>query len=324
MNNSTLPQENEGSINRPGFLAFSILLAVITIAAGLMIGFTIVALFKANTVPMPVRLYLINLLFAGLIVALTAIFILITSAVFVLVSSNHPRPRYLCRVYLWLFATGLVTRLCSLAAFSLSTLAIVIFSKKAINKWIAAIIVLTLWLVPMLLSLYIMLPYAFEAQFIHGVACFPDNNQTNLVVPVRYTFAATWNVFGGLIPLAVSIIVPIICFCYIKRNIVTEGTEYRKGMAKFSLFLVMGGSTNFFGQVFPSLLALYSAAPGVYLSYVSAVISLLPTPIIIVAFLKPVREHAVRFLPCGQLSKRRIVLKSATNTSSEYTSTTHV
>ena len=252
---------------------------------------------------MPVRLYLINLLFAGLIVALTAIFILITSAVFVLVSSNHPRPRYLCRVYLWLFATGLVTRLCSLAAFSLSTLAIVIFSKKAINKWIAAIIVLTLWLVPMLLSLYIMLPYAFEAQFIHGVACFPDNSQTNLVVPVRYTFAATWNVFGGLIPLAVSIIVPIICFCYIKRHIVTEGTEYRKGMAKFSLFLVMGGSTNFFGQVFPSLLALYSAAPGVYLSYVSAVISLLPTPIIIVAFLKPVREHAVRFLPCGQLSK---------------------
>ena len=241
-----------------------------------------------------------------------------------LVSSNHSRPLYLCRVYLWLFATGAVTRLWSLAAFSLSTLAIVIFSKKTINKWIAAIIVLTLWLVPMLLSLYIMLPYAFEAQFIHGVACFPDNSQTKLVVPVRYTFLVTWNVFGGFMPLTISIIIPIVCFCYIKRNIVTEGTEYRKGMAKFSLFLVMGGSINFFSQVFPSLLALYTAAPGVYLSYISAVISLLPTPIIIVAFLKPVREQAKRLFPCGQLSKRRIVLKSATNTSYEYTSTTHV
>ena len=325
MNNSTFLQENEGPINSPGFLAFSILLAVITIAASLMIGFTIVALFKANAVPTPVRLYLINLLFAGLILALTAMFALITSAVFVLVSSNHPRPRYLCRVYMWLFTTALVTRLCSLAAFSLSTLAIVIFSKKTINKWIAAIIVLTLWLVPMLLSLYIMLPYAFEAQFIHGVACFPDNNQANLVVPVRYTFLATWNVFGALMPLTVSIIVPIICLCYIRRRIVTEGAQYKKGIAKFSLFLVVGGSINFFGQVFPSLLAFYSAAPGVYLSYGSAVISLLPTPIIIVAFLKPVREQAKRFLPCGQLSKQpNIAVKSsATITSSDYTSTTH-
>ena len=326
MNNSTLQQENEGSINSPGFLAFSILLAVVTVVAGLMIGFSIVALFKANSVPTSVRLYLINLLFAGLIVALTAIFILITSAVFVLVSYSHPRPRHLCRVYLWLFATGAVTRLWSLAAFSLSTMTIVIFSKKTINKWIAAVIVLTLWLVPMLLSLYIMLPYAFEAQFIHGVACFPDNNRTNLVVPVRYTFLVTWNVFGGFMPLTVSIIVPIICLCYIRRNIVTEGREYRKGMAKFSLFLMMGRSINFFGQVFPSLLSLYSAAPGVYLSYISAVISLLPTPIIIVAFLKPVREQVLRFFPCSQLymSKRRMVLKSATNTSSDYTSTTHV
>ena len=322
MNNFTWLRRNEDPINSPGFMAFSILLAVIALVAGLMMGFTIVALFKANAVPRPVRLYLINLLFAGLIVALAAMFILITSGV--LVSSNHPRPRHLCRVYLWVFATGLVTRLWSLAAFSVSTMTIVIFSKKTINKWIAAVIVLTLWLVPMLLSLYIMLPYAFEAQFIHGVACFPDNNQTNLVVPVRYTFLVTWNVFGGLMPLTVSIIVPIICLCYIRRNIVTEGREYRKGMAKFSLFLMMGGSINFFGQVVPSLLALYSAAPGVYLSYISAVISLLPTPIIIVAFLKPVREQAQKFLPCGQLSKRRIILKSATNTSSEYTSTSHV
>ena len=301
MNNSTLLQENEGSINSPGFMAFSILLAVVTVVAGLMIGFTIVALFKAIAVPTPVRLYLINLLFAGLTVALTAMFILITSAVFVLVSSNHPRSRHLCRVYLWLFTTGAVTRLWSLAAFSLSTLAIVISSKKTINKWIAAVTVLTLWLVPMLLSLYIMLPYAFEVQFIHSVACFPDNNQTNLVVPVRYTSLATWIIFGGLMPLTVSTIVPIICLCYIRRNIVTEGAQYKKGMVKFSLFLMVGGSINFFGQVFPTLMTLYSAAPGVYLCYGSAVISLLPTPIIIVAFLKPVREQAMRFLPCGPL-----------------------
>ena len=323
MNNSTLQQENEGPFNSPGVVAFSTLLAVVTVVAGLMIGFTIVALFKANAVPTPVRLYLINLLFAGLIVALGAIINYI-STVPVIVSSNDPRPRYLCRVYLWAFGTSTVTRLWSLAAFSLSTLAIVRFSKKTIHKWSAAVIVLSLWIAPMILSLFILLPYVFEAQFIHGVFCYPDMNETNIVVPLRYTFLITWIVFGGLMPLTVSIIVPIVCLCYIRRNIVTEGREYRKGMAKFSLFLVVGGSINFFGQVFPTLMTLYNAAPGLYLSYGSSVISLLPTPIIIVAFLKPVREQAQRFLPCGQLSKRRIELKSATTTYSDYNSTTHV
>ena len=324
MNNSTLLQENEGSINSPGFMAFSILLAVVTVVAGLMIGFTIVALFKANAVPTPVRLYLINLLLAGLIVALTAIFSTITPAIHVLVSSNDPRPLYLCRIYLWAFYTSSVTRFWSLAAYSLSTLAIVLFSKKTINKWSAAVIVLSLWIAPMILSLYILFPYVYEVQFIHSVACYPDDNHKTLVAPARYTFAATWTIFGGLTPLIVSMIAPIVCLCYIRRNIVTEGTEYRKGMAKFSLFLMMGGSINFFGHVFTSLSSLYNAVPGVYLSYGSAVISLLPTPVIIVAFLKPVREQAQRLLPCSQLSKRRIEPKSATTTYSDYNSTTHV
>ena len=303
MNNSTLLQENEGSINSPGFLAFSILLAVVTVVAGLMIGFTIVALFKANAVPMPVRLFLINLLFAGLIGAMTAMFIFITSALFVVVSSNYPRPLYLCRVYLWAFVTSTVTQLWSLAAFSLSTLAIVIFGKKTIHKWSAAVIVLSLWIMPMVLSLCLLFPNVYEVQFIHSVACFPENNGTNIFVPVRYTFAVTWTIFGSLTPLIISIIVPIVCLCYIRRNIVTEGIKYRKGLAKFSLFLIVGGGIKFFGQVLPSLLALYTAPPGVYLSYGSAVISLLPTPIITVAFLKPVREQARRFLPCRHLSK---------------------
>ena len=63
-----------------------------------MIRFTIVAHFKANNVHMPVRLHLINLLFAGLIVVLATIFSTITCAIHVIVSLNDPRPWYLCRI----------------------------------------------------------------------------------------------------------------------------------------------------------------------------------------------------------------------------------
>ena len=314
MDNSTVLLENEGPLNSPGFMAYSLLLAVVTIVASLVIGFTILALLMATSIPRPVRIFLINLLFAGLVVAVAMMFMVGSATVLINSSSNDPRPRYLCRVYLWAFGSGVVARLWNLAAFSLSILAIVRFGKKTISMWCAAVVILVLWLAPMVITLYTILPYIYEAQFVHGVACFPDNNRT-IIVQARYTFLATWTIFGGLTPLTVSIIVPIVCLCYVARNIVTEGAQYRKGMAKFSLFLVVGGGINFAGQVIPGLVALNAAAPGVYLSYGCAVISLLPTPIIIMVFLKPVREEAKKILTCGQLSTRAKELKSGTGTS---------
>ena len=97
-----------------------------------------------------------------------------------------------------------------------------------------------------------MLPYVFEVQFIDSVACYLNNNHKNPVVPARYAFAATWTIFGGLTPLIVSMIAPIVCLCYIRRNIVTEGTEYRKGLAKFSLFLIVGEASTFLVKSLPA------------------------------------------------------------------------
>ena len=149
--------------------------------------------------------------------------------------------------------------------------------------------------------LYVLIPYVYEAQFVHGVACFPDTDSAS-IPQARYTFFASWTIFGGLTPLAVSIIVPIVCLCCIRKNSVSEGTKYRKGLAKFSLFLVVGAVISMAGQVLPGLLSFNSAAPGVYLGYGIAVVSLLPSPIIIMAYLKPVQEQAKRIITCGQFS----------------------
>ena len=212
MDNSTVLPENEGPLNSPGFMAYSLLLAVVTIVASVVIGFTILALFMATSIPRPVRLFLINLLFAGFVVAVAMMFMLGSATVLINSSSNDPRPRYLCRVYLWAFGSGVVARLWNLAAFSLSILAIVRFGKKTISMWCAAVVILVLWLAPMVITLHTLLPYIYEAQFVHGVACLPDNKRT-IIVQARYTFLATWAIFGGLTPLTVSIIVPIVCLC---------------------------------------------------------------------------------------------------------------
>ena len=116
----------------------------------------------------------------------------------------------------------MVARLWSLAAFSFAILGIVRFGKKTITVWSAALVIAILWLVPMVLSLYLLLPYVFEAQFVDGVACFPDTRRI-IIVQARFTFFVMWTVCGGLTLLTVSIIVPIVCLCYIRRSIVIEG-----------------------------------------------------------------------------------------------------
>ena len=303
MNNTTLLQESDKPLDSPGFMAYSILMTVIVLVAGVMMGITVAALTMAQSIPQPLRLFLINLLLAGLFMTLGEVFIVGTSAVLVAVGSEQPRPpQYLCRVYLWIFCVVSVARLWNLAAFSLSVLAIVRFGKKTITLRYATVIITILWIGPIAISTFILFPYVFEAQFVQGVACFPDDNNT-VYIQARHTFTAIWVTAGGLIPMTVNIAVPIICLCYIKKNTVTEDTHYRKGMAKFSLFLVLGGAINMAGQLIPGIVAYYTEAPGVYVTYGFASVSLLPTPIIIIAYLKPVQEQAKKMFTCGKLTK---------------------
>ena len=303
MNNTTLPQESDKPLDSPGFMAYSILLTVIVLVAGVVMGITVAALTMARSIPRPLRLFLINLLLAGLFMTLGAVFIASTSAILVVVGSEPSRPpRYLCRVYLWIFGVGAVARLWNLAAFSLSVLAIVRFGKKTITHCYATVIIAILWIAPIAINLYVLFPYVHEAQFVNGVACFPDFNNI-IIFQVSSTLFANWIMSGGLIPVTVSIAVPIICLCYIKKNIVTEDTHYRKGMAKFSLFLVLGGVINMAGQLIPGAITYYAEAPGLYLAYGFASVSLLPTPIIIIAYLKPVQEQAKKIVTCGKLTK---------------------
>ena len=294
-------------------MAYCILLLLLAFVAGFMLGFTILSVVMATSIARLVRLFLVNLLSGGIVVAVIMVLILSTSVALIDMDTQPSTPRYLCRVYLWVFATGAVARLWSLAAFSFAILGIVRYGKKTITVWSVTVVISVLWLVPMVLSLYLLLPYVFEAQFVDGVACFPDRENV-VIVQARYTFLLTWSFVGGIIPLIISFVVPIVCLCYIKRNVVTEGTQYRKAMAKFSLFLVVGGCINVAGQALPALLSLSLAAPGVYLSYSCSVVSLLPTPIIIMAYLKPVQEQAKKIITCGRLSKGSDRLKRVTST----------
>ena len=182
MNTTTLPQENVASLDSPGFMAYAILVVVITLVSGAMLVFTFFALLMASSIAQILRLFLINLLLAGLMAAVAVALTAGTSAVLTVASSDQPTPpRYLCRLYMWMFGVGAVARLWNLAAFSLSVLTVVRFSRKTISKCYAAAIIAILWIAPMAITLYTLLPYLFEAHFVQGVGCFPQMSSHKLV-----------------------------------------------------------------------------------------------------------------------------------------------
>ena len=309
--NATAPH-TEQSLKTAFFAGYLFCMLVILIAIGGLVLLTAVAVGLASPIAKIIRIFLVNLLAAGLVVATICVITGITSLILVLTDVEEPA-LIVCALQLWVFGTGAVARLLSLAAFSIAVLLIVRFGKTAIKGVYIAITLAILWIAAMLLNIHIALPVVYAVQFVDGVACFPHLEEVH--VAPRYIFTGSWIVFGGLTPLGISMVVPSVCLCYIKRHSMTEGADYKRAMAKFALFLVAGNLINLLGQAVPGIIAYFATTPGVYAAYTVTVISLLPTPVLVLAFLKPVRKKAVEILTCNCAKKRRLAKKMMPATS---------
>ena len=92
MNNTTLSQKGDTALDSPGFLAYTILLTMIALVAGVVMGVTAIALVTVGSIAHPLRLFLINLLLAGLVVAMCMILIVGTFVALVVVPQSSPDP----------------------------------------------------------------------------------------------------------------------------------------------------------------------------------------------------------------------------------------
>ena len=80
--------------------------------------------------------------------------------------------------------------------------------------------------------------------------------------------------------------------CYIKRQTISEGAQYKKAMAKFAAFLMDWECSK--PKVVPAVLAqeiLYMNSVGVYITHTTILLSCISTPILIIVFLKPVQTN---------------------------------
>ena len=297
MENCTNCSVNGPNLAGPGFGAFLVLILLVVIAAIVLNIILITALCATHSVSKLMRIFLINLLVAGLNVALIGIGFILSSLVINFTSLPPPDLGF-CRFLLWVYAVGSIARLYCLSGFSIVVLLIVRYNKKEMKTLYIVLFLALIWSVPILLNTHILVPPIYVVQYYDDVACFPRTQHEFITKEVRYVFSAIWVTLGGLIPLTISIVVPIVVLCYVRRNTITEGSSYNKGIAKFALFLVTGNLINLVSQVVMAIFVYVSEPPGVYLSYSVILISLIPTPIMILIFLKPVRAQVTKVIGC--------------------------
>ena len=293
------------------FLAYSVIMAFMLTAVSVAYVLTITALCSVRTMAKTLQIFLINLLSAGLATAVFAAMYPLSALIINWAGIQEPSLAF-CRFMVWGYSGGAIGRLFSVAAFSVAVFLVVRYSVKAL-KWVPIVLTLVLlWSGAILLNTHLLVPPIYAVQYVDGLACFPRTADANIIKPARYTFTAIWILLGGVSPVVVSIVVPILVLCYIRRNRVTQSNDYNKGIAKFALFLVSGNLINLFGQAVVTAIVYSSDAPAVYLSYGIGMLSLLPAPVFVVIFLKPVREKMRAALFCHCFREKPRVVRSST------------
>ena len=292
---------NAGELRGYAFLTFCVLFAIIVIATAALLIFTLTAVCSVQKMARTLRMILASLMIAGLVVAISTLTELLIPIALMLLNVRDPSLSF-CRFVLWAYCGGAIARLFNTAAFSVAVLLVVRYRISAVKTARIVVFLVLLWLAAIFLNTYILVPEIFTVQYVDGVACFPRA----IIKPARYTITAIWIIFGGIIPVGISIVVPILVLCYmkLKRKRVTQGSDYHKRLAKFALFLFSGSFITFLGQAVVGAIVYSSDAPAVYTTLAIAALSLLPTPLLIVAYLEQVRQRMRAMLTTNWLCCR--------------------
>ena len=297
---------NYQTLSSPGFAIFLIAFSIPLAAVISFNGLIALVLLCSTSVAVTVRLPLINLLVAILLTAVILLSQMLTSVVLVLSDASEP-PLPLCRFAIWLINATQNARLIGLVVFSVMVFQTVTRSTRKIQvKWLILSLVLT-WVTALLTVVYILVPAIVGVQYVGGTACYAVETYAEFEI-TQITIFIRWIVFACFIfvPLAVCISLLLATLCYVKRQNISEGVQYKKAMAKFAAFLITGNVLNILGQVVPIIVVLVLLdidIVWVYLCrFIITLFSFIPTPILIVVFLKPVQKR-LRSLFCSKYRK---------------------
>ena len=290
-----------GFLSQPAYLAYSsILLFAIMLPAAILNSINLVSLVLQSSLLSTVRLALGALAVAGLLNALGLIMQRLSGII--LVSTLLPNPSLgACQFILWTILTGAACRLTFLALFAIFVLALIVAKPKYTRPVVFAVIFAIAFLVICAVCAVAFSPTVTNVHYASGASCGPLSAGNPTIA-----FVIFYLLVFAIVPLCVSLVVPIVALCYIHKNTITDDATLKKAMARFALFLLIGNVFNFIGIALPAAIAAQRTTSSIstnggvveYLPYAMMSLSLLPLPILMLIFFKAVRDGIVKIFCC--------------------------
>ena len=293
-------------LSGPGFVVFNmVLLVMVVLPVVILNGVILVALLLETSTAKVVRLALGSILVSCLIVALGLIMYHISGIILNLAPVDNPS-NIPCKIIVFLLGFGGAARLVFMATFAAIVCMVVKYRKATTLQVLAGVIAVSvvLWMTLFLVNTPLLSGDIVQSSYTDSLSCGPK--PINLS---SYIFVGLYGLFFGLGSFSVTIIFLIITLCFIKRHTISD-KEVKKAMLKFGFFLLIGNGINFLGSTVPPAIAAFIVPPervsiegqytafteGIYIAYIMFNISLIPTPILIPIYFKPIRKKLCHWL----------------------------
>ena len=323
MEENLLVNATLGLPGRPTFSYYSLVITVFFLIPLLVFNtLLIVAIAVEKSIVGTLRLVLVNIVTAGqvVIVGLIAIF----SSTFVITGCWCPELRpsdFGCRLMYWVIASGGAARLMYMTTFAISVYVLVRFGAKKMKIWVAIVAVVCVWVAVLLPNTAIFSPDVVLINFHDNNTCAAHGTGYK-----AFIYAFGYTTVYGLLGFTVSVVCPIVTVWFIRHNTISGDLSLVKAMLKFAVFLILGNIINFVGQTTPLLFAAFAPAGKDwytlekafgYVEGVFVLLSLVPTPLLILIYFKPVRKRIKRTLCCTCLGLKKAARQRLRSTTDE-------
>ena len=307
-------------VNVPSFVAFNVVMLVGFILPAAVLDISILLAFAVDKLtPVMIKFILAHFLLVGLVMMLLLTLEHLTALM--LVTTDLPLPSLdFCSTILWaLFGAGAL-RLTLTASFSIVVFIMIVKGMKAINRIALIVSFIALWIVCFFSLNIPLLVLPHNNAYVVDAACLPVGRKANM----DEVFVAMYIFVFGATPLFISILMPIVTSVYLFKRKTTNSTNaFLKAMTKLSILLIFGGLMNFFGIVFPAVITKVAFSlpntplPGENVYYITLTLfdlSLWPTPILILLYVKSMGINFRKILYFLSCRKRQLYHVSWTTT----------
>ena len=300
---------NVSCLSGPGFVAFNVvmLLAVVlpVIAANTVI---LAALVLDSSTVKVIRLVLGSILVSCLIAALGLAMYHISGIILSLSPVNN-LSNVPCTITKFLISFGGAARSVFMATFAI--MVYIVKSGRATKKYIfiaVLVAVVILWVLSFLGASPTLSQEIVHTYYKDSLSCsFAPNGVYSDV------FYGLYVLFFGVVPLSVTIVFLVITACFIKYHSFTD-VETNRATVKFGVFLLLSNGVILLGQIVFCLLAMSIFYPHktclhvdgqptaqeawIYTAYTLLNSALIPIPILIPIYFKPIQKWLWRWLHC--------------------------